>query len=544
MLNLIRQSFRSKTCRKARLLSRNAYGLKLEALEVRRMLTIDLSTVVSNLGFEENSSVPDSLSQINRLDSWSQLSGGTTDYLHNDGYLLDGIDGFAPPTTSGDGFIGLRARYGFGGGALAEDFFEYAVNELDEPLLADQQYQFDLFVGARLPTNFFAFPPHAVGFTGELVVYGLVDSSEIPTYSSTTVTIESFAGQNLVELESVDLDLPANEWRTIENFTFTTPPDTQLEAIVFGPRTNQSEVGIVEHYLLVDLAPPSDSNCCGGGVDTLPPQVTNVTIGNSANASETFDFVAEDAHGSGKQILQLPFQELDTIQIEFSEQVMVGEDALQLISNNMAGYQLDYQGLDAAGTTATWQLATGVFETLDMILLDLSDSITDIAGNALDGEWTNPQRTSTTNSLVSEFPSGDGVAGGDFRFAITANIPGDVTGDNLVNSADLGIVLNNFGLEANQVTGWQTNLPDDTVDSEEIGLVLNDFNKGSLDWLLLGDLNTDYWVGSHERLQIRRNWGGPDRVRSQGDFNGDGNVDAIDRAVVSGLWNFRVDFVD
>ena len=46
----------------------------------------------------------------------------------------------------------------------------------------------------------------------------------------------------------------------------------------------------------------------------------------------------------------------------------------------------------------------------------LPDSVTDVAGNALDGEWDNGTDT---------YNSGDGAAGGDFAFRIDI-LPGDV----------------------------------------------------------------------------------------------------------------------
>jgi hypothetical protein len=63
--------------------------------------------------------------------------------------------------------------------------------------------------------------------------------------------------------------------------------------------------------------------------------------------------------------------------------------------------------------------------------------ITDAAGNVLDGEWVNPSSYSDASS-TSVFPSGNGVAGGDFAFRFDV-LPGDSSGGSLgkVNVADV-----------------------------------------------------------------------------------------------------------
>ena len=74
---------------------------------------------------------------------------------------------------------------------------------------------------------------------------------------------------------------------------------------------------------------------------------------------------------------------------------------------------------------------------------DGSDPIEDAAGNRLDGDWTNPTSTSDTGDRV--YPSGNGVAGGNFDFRFNV-LPGDANQDGVVNFSDLNKVLTNYNL--------------------------------------------------------------------------------------------------
>ena len=110
----------------------------------------------------------------------------------------------------------------------------------------------------------------------------------------------------------------------------------------------------------------------------------------------------------------------------------------------MTGVGGDYQVVDFdydfASFTATWTLDRPI--TADRVLLDLSDDVSDLRGNALDGEWTDN---------ASVYPSGDAVAGGDFQFSISA-LAGEVNNDGVVDRADVAILATNFGAGSEATT--------------------------------------------------------------------------------------------
>ena len=76
---------------------------------------------------------------------------------------------------------------------------------------------------------------------------------------------------------------------------------------------------------------------------------------------------------------------------------------------------------------------------IDKLLIKLdgttAGAVTDLAGNKLDGEWTNES---------SIYPSGDGSPEGDFIFQFHS-LPGDVDNSNTVDSADETDVRSSFG---------------------------------------------------------------------------------------------------
>jgi len=153
------------------------------------------------------------------------------------------------------------------------------------------------------------------------------------------------------------------------------------------------------------------------------PKVKNVTI--SSTVPNSFDnnppYQFKDVVGSQEQLRTVPVGGADQISVQFSRDVIVDSDDLELIARNrnpiVPTPTLTTEPSSANSYTATWTF-DGAFPAAQY-LLRLSDSIVSVGdGKALDGEWTNP------GSILSDvtttiFPSGDNVAGGDFEFVFT-----------------------------------------------------------------------------------------------------------------------------
>ena len=184
------------------------------------------------------------------------------------------------------------------------------------------------------------------------------------------------------------------------------------------------------------------------------PQVINVLISGSASTHEEYDFdqVITDEHTkttprTGIQLQTVPVGGADTVSIQFSEGVTVTAEDLLLVGMRTGNIPRLVAGgfqYDASTHTASWRYESCDLETSDMYVISLADGPTlttnvygvhDSTGSALDGEWTNPASLFTTNQAVSTFPSGDNVAGGDFKFVFTL-FGGDANQNGVIDEDD------------------------------------------------------------------------------------------------------------
>ncbi|MGB7159382.1 MAG: S8 family serine peptidase, partial [Tepidisphaeraceae bacterium] len=167
----------------------------------------------------------------------------------------------------------------------------------------------------------------------------------------------------------------------------------------------------------------------------IAPTVTGVFVAGTAWNANFLNFLATSGVGDATygfridpsdQTNELPWTNLNKLSVRFSEDVVVSEDDLAVIGVNVASYGFAAAtfSYDPVTFTATWTLAAPV--AADKLLLDLdaaaASGVTDAAGNALDGEWTNPIAPAVS---ADTYPSGDGTPGGDFRFRLNV-LPGDV----------------------------------------------------------------------------------------------------------------------
>jgi hypothetical protein len=174
------------------------------------------------------------------------------------------------------------------------------------------------------------------------------------------------------------------------------------------------------------------------------PRVTNVYVSGSSWGTPFKDFLAAQGIGSaqyGYQILatdqlnELPWTNLDRISIAFDQNVNVDQADLAVRGVNLANYTISGFDYQPSTKTATWTLSQPIRN--DKVLLDLNadaGGVSSPQGGALDGEWNNAGDT---------FPSGNGTAGGDFRFRFNV-LPGDVTRNGTVVADDFSDVKARF----------------------------------------------------------------------------------------------------
>lgn len=159
-----------------------------------------------------------------------------------------------------------------------------------------------------------------------------------------------------------------------------------------------------------------------GSTDTTPPTITDVIVGSSGVGGWAAGFTsAVDTSGLGlglslpgaDQLRNLPFTNMNRIYIRFSEDIGTFTASDVIVTGvNTATYTptVTYNSTDFVA-----ELAFASFLTADKIEITILDgAVDDLAGNDLDGEWTDSVST----------VSGDTVAGGQFDFRIDV-VPGD-----------------------------------------------------------------------------------------------------------------------
>lgn len=263
------------------------------------------------------------------------------------------------------------------------------------------------------------------------------------------------------------------------------------------------------------------------------PRVLNVTISGSTSthAPHSFNGLDDftDADGSGQQLITVPVGNANSVEITFSEHV-----------TNVQASHLTLTGL-RYGTVPT--LASGGFSynsathkakwrfnapfASEEYSISLSDAITDSNGNQLDGEWVNPKFTSTQNSLVSRFPSGNAVAGGQFKFVFTI-LPGDVSFNNLVNSSDYYDYFLMFDSDPTSNTFAEADFNGDgTVNTSDEFMIFQNVNR-NFTGLAVADFNSDGNVDSADYTIYQDHLGQTVSPWTLGDTTGDGLVDVSD----------------
>jgi hypothetical protein len=156
--------------------------------------------------------------------------------------------------------------------------------------------------------------------------------------------------------------------------------------------------------------------------DLTGPRVLQIEVSGSTWTAAPFELLTGD-----EQLKPLPWKNLNRITVTFDEPVTIAAGSTALHGVSTGDIPLTPTlAPGASSTTITWAAAAPI--ATDRYTFELENELVlDVAGNRLDGEWT---------TGASEFPSGDGARGGDFRFAFNI-LPGDVDGNGATNLDDL-----------------------------------------------------------------------------------------------------------
>ncbi len=187
---------------------------------------------------------------------------------------------------------------------------------------------------------------------------------------------------------------------------------------------------------------PNASSLANG--DTTAPRVTDVKVSNAAwnsnflaSVDPGFGIGFPIPDGPNQQNLALPWTNINRIHIQFNENVASTfiPSNIQLTGVNVADYASLFVPITGVAFntnnnvgTITLALPIGT----DKLRLTILDNVSDAAGNALDGEWTDFETVGD---------SGNGVAGNSFVYRFNV-LPGDFDGNGTVLGNDVTNVVN------------------------------------------------------------------------------------------------------
>lgn len=162
-----------------------------------------------------------------------------------------------------------------------------------------------------------------------------------------------------------------------------------------------------------------------------PPNQSPTVIGVSVGRTNGPSYAVP---AGGEQLRRVPLGGVNEVRLTFSEAMNVNASHLTLrgpgnVVIPLTGFATQ-PGAIAGTVVGIWK--TNAPLGAGMYTLELADTIVDSLGKRLDGEWLNPPNL---GGIGSNFPSGNGTAGGIFSFQFRL-LPGDANGDHLVNGAD------------------------------------------------------------------------------------------------------------
>ncbi len=293
-------------------------------------------------------------------------------------------------------------------------------------------------------------------------------------------------------------------------------------------------------YTLFAEGIPSDILTETGSIVNAPPKITNVTVSGSTSTHAPFSFDTVD--GSGLQLQTVPVGGADRVAVQFSEHVVnvaAGSLTLTGLSTHVVPTLATTGGFsyDVGTHTATWTFSAP-FDA-DQYLISLDDAVTDVGGNQLDGEWINPFSIFTTDSAVSEFPSGNGTAGGDFNFVFTI-LPGDGNLTNTVTGSDFLLWQRNIGGPGHTFT--QADYTGDGFTNSADNAFYQANNGTNLRELVFADFDANGIVDGNDLAiwQANANTG---TTHAEGDADLDGDVDGNDFFIHQRQLGLELDWV-
>jgi hypothetical protein len=250
------------------------------------------------------------------------------------------------------------------------------------------------------------------------------------------------------------------------------------------------------------------------------PTVMEVIVGGTTSTHADYSVPG----GDGDQLRTIEVGGLNQIKIRFSEDVNVVQGDLSVVGSINGAHTFSDFSYDAASRTATWTV-NGLSQS-DELTLTLDDGVAaKVGGKSLDGNWSNPVDLADTGS--STFPSGNGLAGGDFVFNIRV-LPGDANRDSVVDGLDYLVWAgNNNTIGGADFTDADFN-GDGNVDGLDYLAWASNNGTSQATTLLAETIPSDADDFADLYINFANSYGSTVSPGTEGDLNGDGQVDSMD----------------
>jgi dockerin type I repeat protein len=284
------------------------------------------------------------------------------------------------------------------------------------------------------------------------------------------------------------------------------------------------------------------------------PRVVDIVFSSTISEHDPFSFAAavfddpstpvvenEQVTGSGNQLRTVPVGYADTISIIFNEQVNVSEEHLSVRGLTTAAIPTvaTFTSFDPATMIASWTFTS--FNIADNYLISLVDAVSDVDNELLDGDWTNPASINTVNSDVSVFASGNGTAGGNFNFVATL-LPGDASLDGIVDGVDVGILLSFLNIPIGDARFEQGDFDGDGwIDTADAGLLIENYSMNLQNIIILADVNHDMAVDDLDAAILIANFNMGNPTYEDGDIDGNGFVDGADAGILIAQFGIEIE---
>ncbi|MDB4461457.1 hypothetical protein N9043_00755 [bacterium] len=193
-------------------------------------LVIDVAdSYIANADFNDYTSLPEYYSQLDRVVGWEQFSGGTSDFLHEDGFNSGASS--TVPSPDGGAYVGIVYNYS------SQNSFEYVGQNLTTPIPSGSNILANFYAGGgSLSTNYLADGDRSVALYG------------IPNVVTTPVSgynhIDTM-GLGAVKLGEFKLNVEGTAWE-LASIEFIAPFD--IKCLVFGGESTDT----AGKYLCID----------------------------------------------------------------------------------------------------------------------------------------------------------------------------------------------------------------------------------------------------------------------------------------------------